>query len=65
MVLVMILDLVFVCGSVYLFLTEQVVPGVVMLLMGALATGIGVMRVLSNRSVPIDSRTGFPLLRGA
>ena len=65
MLLVFVLDALFVGASVYLILNEQVLAGVVMMLMGMVATGIGLVRVMSNRSWSRERRTGMPLFAGA
>ena len=58
MLLVFVLDALFVGASVYLILNDQVLAGVVMMLMGMVATGIGLVRVMSNRSLARERRTG-------
>ena len=65
MLLVFVLDALFVGASVYLILNDEVLAGVVMMLMGMVATGIGVVRVVSNRSWARERRTGMPLFAGA
>lgn len=50
MLTVFILDLLFMAGSVYLILKGAIVAGAVMILMGGVATAIGVMRLAANRS---------------
>ena len=66
MLLVFVLDALFVGASVYLILNDQVLAGVVMMLMGMVATGIGLVRVMSNKSSwARERRTGTPLFAGA
>ena len=65
MLLVFVLDALFVGASVYLILNDQVMAGVVMMLMGMVATGIGLVRVMSNRSWARERRTGMPLFASA
>lgn len=42
--LLLVVDLVFVVGTAYLFLNDQVVPAIVLLAMGSVATGILAVR---------------------
>ncbi len=62
--LVLLVDLVFVGASVYLVTAGDVLPGVVMMLMGMVATGLLVVRVVARGPGPRGRRTGVPLFDG-
>jgi ribosomal protein L7/L12 len=58
---VVVVDLAFVGASVYLIAEDHLLPGLVMMLMSMVATGLLVVRLVARAPVARERRTGAPL----